>query len=62
MNLKKTIAFWEQVMTSITFAEANEHDEALQIMEKKKSLGVPEHDVSMADNLTTSPGKYKRHH
>ena len=46
MNLKKPIAFWEQVMASITFAEGNEHEIARQLLEKKKYIGMSGHDAS----------------
>lgn len=56
MNLKKTIAFWDLVMTAINFAEANDYKTALQVLKNTKPTGLSKHDVSPEEiHNKTSP-------
>lgn len=47
MNLKKTIAFWEQVMSSVAFAEENEHEFARYLLKNKGKSNAPDNNETL---------------
>lgn len=54
MNLRKTVAFWERVLASITYAEANEHETALQILADREMFGSRGENNALEDVPKTS--------